>query len=320
MRVFITGIEGFVGQHLAALLSARGDDVSGSVFRRAPSPMEAVVTEGVDVRDRDRVCEVIESARPDVVVHLAGQASVAESFLDPVGTFEVNVRGALSVLEASRALSVDRTLLVTSCEVYGDPDPGNGRLVESAPLEPINPYGASKAAQDMIGYQYWRSFGIDVVRARPFPHTGPGQLDRYLFPSVARRIALAESGRGEARISVGNVATTRDLLDVRDVARAYAALIEHGEPGGVYNVCRGVERSLSDALQTLCDLATVDVEIVAEPAAARPTDFDWMVGDCGAIERTTGWNPEVEWVVTMSDVLEGMRERVAAEEAVRTDG
>jgi GDP-4-dehydro-6-deoxy-D-mannose reductase len=323
MRILITGIEGFVGRHLAARLAADGHTVVGSVYRSASTISGAEEVTQLDIRDRIGVTAAITDARPDVVVHLAGETSVGDSFRDPATTFDVNAVGAINVLEACRQASVGRILLVTSCEVYGDPDPRQGLIVETAPLVPINPYGASKVAQDVLGYQYWRSFGVPVVRARPFPHTGPGQASQYLFPSVARRIALAETGRGPATISVGNVATIRDLLDVRDVVDAYVGLIEAGEPGAVYNVCSGKEHRLVEALDMLCGLAKTPVRIEVDSGQRRPADFAWMVGDPTELKAATGWRPRVRWEQTMRDLLSDMRTRVDADapiEVVERDG
>ncbi|MCK5439075.1 MAG: GDP-mannose 4,6-dehydratase [Gemmatimonadetes bacterium] len=316
MRIFITGIEGFVGRHLAARLAAEGDTVVGSVYRPELAIDGAEEVFQFDVRDRVGVGVAIAGARPDVVVHLAGETSVGKSFNDPATTFDVNAVGAINVLEACREASVGRVLLVTSCEVYGDPDPSHGPIVETAALIPINPYGASKVAQDVLGYQYWRSFGVPVVRARPFPHTGPGQADQYLFPSVARRIALAETGCGPATITVGNIATIRDLLDVRDVVEAYVGLIRSGEPGAVYNVCSGEEHRLAEALSTLCDLAETPVRIEVDSVQRRPADFEWMVGDPTELKATTDWRPHVRWEETMRDLLLDVRTRLEADAPV----
>lgn len=323
MRILITGIEGFVGRHLATRLAAEGHTVLGSVYHSSSTIGGADEVVQLDIRDRIGVSAAITDARPDVVVHLAGETSVGESFRDPAKTFDVNAVGAINVLEACREASVGRVLLVTSCEVYGDPDPTQGLIGETVPLLPINPYGASKVAQDVLGYQYWRSFGVPVVRARPFPHTGPGQASQYLFPSVARRIALAETGHGSATIRVGNVATIRDLLDVRDVVEAYVGLIESGEPGGVYNVCSGKEHRLIEALDTLCELAKTPVRIEVDAGQRRPADFAWMVGDPTELKAATGWLPRTDWEETMRDLLSDMRARVDADapiEVVKGDG
>ena len=311
MRVFITGIEGFVGRHLADLLRATGHDVAGSALSGGDG--DGVVE--LDVRDRDRVDQAIGKARPDVVFHLAGEASVSASFARPVETYEVNAAGALHVLEACRRSAAGRVVLITSCEVYGDLDPAAGPAPETRPMAPISPYGASKADQDLLGEQYARTFRLDVVRVRSFPHTGPGQAEPYLFPSVARRIAEAEAGQGPSTVTVGDVDVVRDLLDVRDVARAYLLLMERGRAGEAYNVCGGRGRILRESLEELCGLARVPVRLEADRSRRRPADTAWMVGDPSKLKSETGWRPEIAWRETANDLLEDARARMAGGES-----
>ncbi|HET6342224.1 MAG TPA: GDP-mannose 4,6-dehydratase [Gemmatimonadota bacterium] len=311
MRVFITGIEGFVGRHLADLLRVAGHEVTGSALRGEDD--EGVVA--MDVRDQDQVHRVLGAARPEVVFHLAGEASVSASFDRPVEVYEVNAGGALHVLEACRRGGAGRVMMVTSCEVYGDLDPAAGPATETRSMAPISPYGGSKADQDLLGEQYARTFGLDVVRVRSFPHTGPGQAEPYLFPSVARRIAEAEAGQGPATVRVGNIDVVRDLLDVRDVARAYLLLMERGRAGEAYNVCGGRGRILRENLEELCGLARVPVRLEVDRSRLRPADTAWMVGDPSKLETETGWRPGIGWRETANDLLEDARARMAGVES-----
>ena len=311
MRVFITGIEGFVGRHLAVVLREAGHEVTGSALSRGDR--NDLVE--LDIRDPDRVLRVIGAARPEVVFHLAGEASVSVSFRRPVETFEANGAGALHVLEACRRTSPGRVVLVTSCEVYGDPDPAAGPAPETRVMAPISPYGGSKADQELLGEQYARTFGLDVVRVRAFPHTGPGQAETYLFPSVARRIAEAEAGGGPATVTVGNVDVVRDLLDVRDVVRAYLLLMERGRAGEAYNVCGGRGRILRELLEELCGLSRVPVLLEVDRSRRRPAEAAWMVGDPSKLESETGWRPRIGWTETASDLLEDARARMAGPES-----
>jgi GDP-4-dehydro-6-deoxy-D-mannose reductase len=311
MRVVVTGIEGFAGRHLAAALTAGGHSVSGTALSVGDGARPEPTVE-LDVRDPAAVFGAIDEARPEAVVHLAGRASVASSFDEPVPTWEVNAGGTLNVLEACRRAEVERVLLVTSCEVYGDLDPAAGPAAEDRTMAPISPYGGSKADQDLLGEQYARTFGLGVVRVRSFPHTGPGQREPYLFPSVARRIAEAEADLGPETITVGNVEVVRDLLDVRDVVGAYVLLMERGRPGEVYNVCGGRGRSLRESLEELCGLARRPVRLEIDPSRRRPTDIAWMVGDPAKLRSETGWRPRIEWKETANDLLEEARARVAA--------
>lgn len=319
MRVFITGIEGFVGRHLAAALASAEHSVSGSALSLDSVKDSGRIVE-LDVRDADAVLRAIARERPEAVVHLAGEASVAASFEDPVATFQANAGGALNVLEACRRAEVDRVLLVTSCEVYGDLDPAAGPVREDRAMAPVSPYGGSKAAQDVLGEVYARSFDLSVVRARSFPHTGSGQREPYLFPSVARAIAEAEAGLGPAAVPVGNVDVVRDLLDVRDVVRAYLLLLERGRGGAVYNVCSGRGRRLREYLEDLCGLARREVRLEVDPARMRPAEIAWMVGDPARLGSDTGWAPRIAWKETANELLEEARARLAAGVAGEADG
>jgi GDP-4-dehydro-6-deoxy-D-mannose reductase len=213
-------------------------------------------------------------------------------------------------LEACRRANVGRVLLVTSSEAYGRRSPGDGPVPETAPLEPVSPYGASKAAQDLIGAQYWRGYGLEVVRVRAFPHTGPGQDPRFVFPSVARRIARAEAGRGPAVIEIGNLDPTRDVSHVRDVVEAYALLLRQGAPGGAYNVCSGVGRTIGEALEVLASLSGVEIEFAVDSSRLRPAEVPWMVGDPRLARETIGWAATRSWEETASDLLGHWRARV----------
>lgn len=315
MRIFLTGIDGFAGRHLAALLAAEGHTVIGSSL--APTTIPGVERTWVcDVRARDRVEAAIAEATPDALVHLAGQTSVAAAFHRPGETFAVNALGTLHVLEACRRAEVARVLVVTSSEAYGRRAAEDGPVPESAPLEPVSPYGTSKAAQDLIGAQYWRGYGLEVVRIRAFPHTGPGQDPRFVFPSVARRIARAEAGRGPAVIEIGNLDPTRDVSHVRDVVEAYALLLRQGAAGAAYNVCGGVGRTIGEALEVLASLSEVEIEFAVDASRLRPAEVPWMVGDPRLARETIGWAATRTWEETARDLLEHWRERAENEPEV----
>lgn len=313
MRIFLTGIDGFAGRHLAEHLAADGHEVIGSSLDPGVTIDGAAAVWACDVRDPDRVEAVIARAAPDALVHLAGQTSVAAAFRRPGETFAVNALGTLHVLDACRQASVERVLVVTSSEVYGRRSVADGPVPESAPLAPMTPYGASKAAQDLIGAQYWRGFDLQVVRARAFPHTGPGQDPRFVFPSVARRIARAEIAQGPAVLEIGNLDPTRDVSHVRDVVEAYARLLAGGEAGEAYNVCSGEGRTIGDALTALASLSSVEIEFEVDPSRLRPAEVPWMVGDPRRAAETIGWTATHAWEETARDLLEYWRERVTRE-------
>ena len=308
MRIFITGIDGFVGRHLAARLAADGHAVEGFALH-ASEVAGAGWVAACDVRDAGAVSRTLAEARPERIVHLAGQTSNAAGFESPAETFAVNALGTIHVLEAARESAAGRVLLVTTGEVYGPREPSQGPVPETASLAPVTPYAVSKAAQDLIGRQYARGFGLDVVLARSFPHTGPGQDPRFVFPSVAQRIALAEAGQGPADIELGDLAVTRDMSDVRDVVEAYVALLDRGEAGEAYNVCHGEGRTLEEWLAEFADEARCPVRFVSRRERFRPADVAWMVGDPKKIHERTGWRPRYAWRDTVHDMMEYWRTR-----------
>jgi GDP-4-dehydro-6-deoxy-D-mannose reductase len=299
MRVLVTGSSGFVGSWLTDHLAAIGDEV-------------LTLPDEVDIRDRSALVDAVRDAAPEGICHLAGQASVKDSWDDPSTTYAVNTIGVAHLLDAVGACSPPpRVLLVSSAEVYGRVPPGELPIGEDRPFAPPSPYGASKAAAELIGLQAWLGRGTDVVRARPFNHTGPRQRPDFVVPALARQVVEAASGAGVLR--VGNLAARRDLTDVRDVVRAYRLLLEHGEPGGVYNVCRGASVPISEVLDRLVRLAAVEVRIEVDPARLRPADVPDLRGDPRRIEAATGWRPELDLDRTLADVLaDAERERARA--------
>jgi GDP-4-dehydro-6-deoxy-D-mannose reductase len=248
------------------------------------------------------------------VVHLAGQSSAGASFDDPTGTVDANLLGALELLEALRALGsrgrpVPRALLIGSAEEYGAAARAEG-CREDDPVLPISPYGTSKAAATQLTVQYHRRFGLPVIPARPFSHTGPGHDERFVFPSFAGQIAAIEAGRAEPVLRVGNLAPARDFLDVRDVVAAYRALLDRGEPGVIYNVCSGSTLTIRDGLEILLGSSTATVRVEPDPARQRPVDIPVLVGDPSRLREATGWTPRVDFRDTLGALLEAARRHV----------
>jgi GDP-4-dehydro-6-deoxy-D-mannose reductase len=186
--------------------------------------------------------------------------------------------------------------------VYGIVAPADLPLRESAPLRPVTPYAASKAAAEMAGLQAHLGWGLDVIRARPFTHTGPGQTSQFFVPNMARQIVAARD-TGDKELKTGNLAVARDILDVRDVVRAYRLLAEHGEAGEVYNVCSGRSVTLEQVLRRLLDGAGSDLVVVTDPARLRPVDLPDLRGDPSRLQRATGWRPDYALDQTLTDVL-----------------
>ncbi|MPY93252.1 MAG: NAD-dependent epimerase/dehydratase family protein [Acidimicrobiia bacterium] len=299
MRALVTGAAGFAGRHLVEHLRASGDEV------------EAVGHEdGPDLLDAEGWASLVARHRPEVLYHLAGQTSVAASWEDPRDTFRVNAEGTLVVLLAAASAQVGRVLVVSSSDVYGPVAEDQLPLREEAPLRPATPYGASKAAAEQLCVQAGVGFGLDVLRARAFNHTGPGQDARFVAAALATRVAEAERD-GRERIVVGNLAARREFTDVRDVVRAYRLLVQHGAPGGLYNVCSGRDTSIADLAELLVSLSGRPLRLDVDPALVRPVEVPALRGDAARLEAATGWRPAIPFEDTLAALLAEARARVA---------
>lgn len=301
MRAVVTGGSGFAGGWLVSHLRDCGDDVV-SLDRSNGDPL--------DVTDRDAVAARIGRHHPEVVYHLAAFTHVGDSWNAPVEVLRVNVEGTLNVLDACAAAGVRRVLVVGSAEEYGRVDDADLPLREDAPLRPSTPYGASKVAAGYLALQSFLGAGLETVRARPFNHTGPGQPPRFVVPALARRIAEAERD-GHDEITVGSLDPVREMLDVRDVVRAYRMLVEHGEAGEVYNVCTGRGVSIGEVAERLVALSTRALRLVVDPELVRPVEVPRLVGDPTRITSATGWRPVHDVDSTLAAVLDAAREALA---------
>jgi GDP-4-dehydro-6-deoxy-D-mannose reductase len=297
MRVVVTGANGFVGGWLIRRLLAHGHEVTAAA---GPQAGALALEEQVGLRwvplelsDPGSV-RAVAALATDWVVHLAGAASVAASFSDPVRAWELNALGTVRLLDAllarRREAGLDPVVLVvSSAEVYGcwsDGDPRPRR--ESDPPAPVSPYAASKLAAEEAGREAWRRAGLRVVVARPFPHCGPGQAPHYLVPSLVARVQAARRA-GSHEIPAGNLDTVRDLLAVEDVTAAYLALLERGQPGETYNIATGRGIRLSDLLDAIATRVGWPVVPRLDPTLARPTEIPHLVGDPSKIRDHTGW-------------------------------
>lgn len=308
----ITGATGFVGRHLVDELERETDWHVLGLGRRTASLGQRTRVLACDLRDDALVRRTIESAAPEVIFHLASQSYVPQSVAAPADTLMNNVLGQLNLLDAVRGSGLDCAVVsVCSAEEYGFVKPAETPVSEDQPFRPGNPYAVSKIAQDMLAYQYALSYGMRVVRLRPFSHVGPGQSDRFVLSTFARQIAEAESGQIEPVLLAGNLDAIRDFLDVRDVVRAYRLIAGDIVPGAVYNVASGVGHRIGDLLETLLTLARVPLEVREDPARLRPSDIPVLVGDASRLRAHVGWLPRVPIEETLSDILDDWRQRLA---------
>lgn len=314
----MTGLGGFAGNHLAYFLLTQDVEVHGTVRpgnAQLTGPMSILVhPHEVDLLDGPAVQRALEASAPDVVFHLAAQSSVGLSWSDPEETISSNVLGQLHLLEGLRKLGASpRVLIASTAEIYGIPD--TVPIGEDAPLRPASPYAVSKAAQDLMGYQYYASHKLPVIRTRAFNHIGPGQAPGFVTSDFAKQIAEIEAGLRPARMSVGNLSAQRDFSDVRDVVRAYYWLSLKGEPGAAYNVGSGRPAAIQDILNTLLSMSVLPVIVERDPAKYRPVDAPCIYADIGRLRATTGWVAETPLERSLSDVLEYWRSRVAVSHA-----
>jgi len=315
MKVLVTGAAGFVAAHLMDLLRQEEPDAEVYGLARphgAPAEVPGRVTViEADLLDAAGVAAAVELAKPDRIVHLAAQSSPQRSWTDPEGTYRTNVIGALNLLEAARKCRTPpRVLLVGSAEEYGLASPSEIPLREEAPLRPNSPYAVSKISQGYVGLQYALVYGLPVLRTRTFHHTGPGRGEMFAESSFARQIAEIELGLRDPVLSVGNLDAIRDFTDVRDVVRAYWALLERGESGEVYNVCSGRGQRIRDLLGLLIEASGVRVDIRVDKGRLRPSDIPVLVGDPDKLRRATGWEPRIPLDRTLRDLLGDWRARL----------
>jgi GDP-4-dehydro-6-deoxy-D-mannose reductase len=315
LRALITGANGFAGSHLAEYLLEHTDVAPyglglGSQDHIIHLKGKLIFSEA-DLCDSEQVREALAKVRPDLIFHLAAQAYVGVSWKDPWGTLANNIRAQLNVLQGMVDLSLPaRVMVVGSNEEYGLVRSDELPVKETNPLRPDNPYGVSKIGQDMLGLQYYNSYGLHVVRVRPFNHIGPRQSDQFVAPAFARQIAEAELGLREAVIRVGNLSSQRDFADVRDVVRAYYLILTRGQAGEVYNIGSGEPRLISDLLDTLLQFSKLDIKVEQDQSRLRPSDVPIIYCDPTKLKECTGWQPTISFEQSLYDVLEDWRQRV----------
>ncbi|MBD9634219.1 GDP-mannose 4,6-dehydratase [Pseudomonas sp. PDM19] len=296
--LLVTGLTGFVGQHLQAFVDR--PDAAWTLLL-PPAPYD--LTRAETLR---QWCE----QPPDAVIHLAGQTFVPEAFRDPARTLEVNVLGTLNLLQALKAGGFSgRFLYVSSGDVYGQVAEADLPIHEGLLPEPRNPYAVSKLAAEHLCLQWGISEGWDVMVARPFNHIGAGQKDSFVMASAASQIVRIAAGLQPPQLAVGDVDVSRDFLDVRDVIGAYFALLESGKPGEVYNVCSAQEQSIRQLILTLAELANVQVELVQDPARMRRAEQRRVRASYSKLNTSTHWAPSITITQTLQSILSDWQSR-----------
>jgi GDP-4-dehydro-6-deoxy-D-mannose reductase len=301
--VLVTGAAGFVGGHLIELLE-QDDDWIMAWFRPGTEPSvlgKRVGWLAVEMQDRDAVRAAIAHTRPDAVYHLAGVPHVGDSWKHTHDTFAGNVLATHHLVDALRVSGLrPRVLVTSSATVYA---PSNRALKETDTVRPNSPYGTSKLAQEMVARRAWEDDHIPTLIARSFNHVGPRQSPSFVAPSLAKQIAEIEAGTRAPKLTMGNIESQRDLMDVRDTVSAYRALMRSAMPGVTYNVCSGTPTAIRSLVDLFVRKARVKVDLAQDPALFRPNDTPLILGDLSRLRTDTGWSPKIPLEQTVDDLL-----------------
>jgi GDP-4-dehydro-6-deoxy-D-mannose reductase len=294
-RILVTGLDGFVGRVVQNMVERREADAR---FKLVVPSMT------IGLLDPASLARAIEETQPDLVLHLAAQSFVPSSISDPRATYNVNFFGTLNLLEALKAYGFPgRMLYISSGDVYGLVAPDALPIAETYAVRPRNPYAVSKAAAELLCYQWTQSHAFEIVLARPFNHVGPGQAEWFVVPDFAKQVVEVKLGLREPVIRVGAIDVTRDFTDVRDVVRAYFLLLETGKKSEAYNICSGREQSIREILERLIVIAGIDCQIVQDEARFRPNEQKRIYGSFAKLNEQVGWQPTIDIDKSLQDVL-----------------
>lgn len=339
VRIFITGVTGMAGSHLADyLLQREGLEVYGTFrCRSRMDNLDSLKKEGrlniiasdlepalpnrcdssklnlmeADITDPFSIKRVVATVEPDRIFHLAAQSYVHASWSAPAETLHTNIIGTVNLLEAVRATGIDPIIHIAgSSEEYGYVMPDELPVRETNPLRPLSPYGVSKVTQEMLAYQYFSSYGLKTVVTRGFNHEGPRRGEVFVTSNLAKQIAEIEKGLKDAVLYTGDLSSKRDWSDVRDFVKAYWLVVEKGTPGEVYNIGSGVAREVREMLDMLLGMTDASIEVRLDPARLRPSDAKVLVCDATKFQKSTGWQPQIPFEKTLKDLLDYWRERV----------
>jgi len=318
MRVLITGVTGFAGSHLADHILADFPEVTvfGLVRWRSRRDNIQHIEDRLelveaDLKDMVSLKKALQEIKPDRIFHLAAQSFVPTSWTCPSETFAINTIGQINLFESVLDLDLDtRIQIAGSSEEYGLVKPDEVPMTETNPLRPLSPYAVSKVAQDMLAYQYHKSYGLWTVRTRGFNHTGPRRGDVFICSNFAKQIVEIEKQQRDPIIYVGNLDAQRDFTDVRDTVRAYWLSLEKGEPGDVYNIGTGKTYAIKEVLDMLLELTQHEVKVEIDSKRLRPSDVQILLADSSKFRKLTGWEPQIPFRQSLQDLLDYWRARI----------
>ena len=302
--VLVTGSEGFVGSHLIKALDESNYEIVATCLPQLLPKKGKYVA--LDILNLDLTVEIFKQHNPDVVFHLAAISSVAKSFRDRPIAYSTNIAGTANLLEAAKSQNREiQFYFVSTCEVYG----GGECLAEDAPIALKNPYAISKYAAELICADY-QSDGMDIIILRPFTHTGPGQAESFVLPTIAKQISEIEKGKRAPLIELGNIEAKREFLNISDIIGAYVLALEKCSGKDIYNVASGSGHAISELVGIFAALSKKEFELKVNPTKLRKNDIPVLLGDGSKFTRLTGWSPKVKIEKTIEDMLNYWRAKV----------
>lgn len=315
-KTLITGIGGFAGSHLADYLVKEGLQVYG--FERFPYSngnldqlKGKIVVESIDLDQEDLMYRFITQVRPDYIFHLAAQSYVPQSWKSPNNTFRTNIEGSANLFEAVRKSETNPVIQIAcSSEEYGQVFPHECPITEINQLRPLSPYGVSKVAMDLMGWQYVKSYKMKIVRTRAFNHEGPRRDAKFVISNWCMQVARMEKNLQPKTLLVGNLKSVRDFTDVRDMAEAYYLAVQKCTPGDVYVISSGIGTEVGEVVEIIKKLSSIDFEVMQDPERMRPSDVELLIGDSSKFRKETGWKPKIPLTKTIKDTLDYWRAKV----------
>jgi GDP-4-dehydro-6-deoxy-D-mannose reductase len=314
MRILITGITGFVGGHLVEHLVSQGGHALFGISRKAQWPAvlahlapHAQLLTG-ELRDVARIEAILREVQPEWIFHLAGYANTGGSFRDPDRAWSENLTATRALYDAIvRSGLKPRTLFVSTGLIYGEPDKADEPCDEYTTLKPASPYAASKAAADLVSYQYSRSAELDIIRVRLFNQIGPRQSADFAVANFARQIAAAEAGKQPPVVETGDLSAKRDITDVRDIVATFPLLLEKGVRGEAYNAARGDSYRIRDILDQLVAMSRIPIQVNVKIEPGRKADTAVTRADVRKLRTATGWQPRIPLEQSLADILDYWR-------------
>lgn len=320
-RVLITGIAGSGGSYLAEYIvhNHPGVEVHGAgrwhsttVTDNLSAIRDKIMMHECDLMDFSSIMRVLEKSKPDAIFHLAAHANVRASFETPLSVMNNNVMGTANLLEAIRVSKIDPLIqLCSTSEVYGLVDPKYVPINEDTPMRPSSPYAVSKVAQDLLGYSYFKAYGMRIIRTRMFTYLNPRRTDLFAT-SFARQVVRIEAGLQKELVH-GNLDSIRTIIDVRDAMRAYWDALMYCEHGEAYNIGGITTMSVGDFLKTLVLLAKKPIPTRTDPALLRPSDVTLQIPDTTKFRAATGWKPKFSFEESMEHLMEHWRKEISKE-------